>query len=65
MKAIPIIILAGSDGRPSELPSGANVGKSLSGLKGADIMIDGVPLVCNVPRESVAPRCRRAGRRRS
>ena len=56
MKAIPIIILAGSDGRPSELPSGANVGKSLSGLKGADIMIDGVPLVCNVVRRIRAAR---------
>lgn len=56
VKEIPIIILAGSDGRPGELPGGANVGKSLSGLKGADITIDGVPLVCNVVRRIRAAR---------
>jgi len=56
VRAIPIIILAGSDGRPSELPRGANVGKSLSGLKGADITIDGLPLVCNVARRIRATR---------
>lgn len=56
MRTIPIIILAGSDGRPSELPSGANVGKSLSGIKGADITIDGAPLVCNVVQRICAAR---------
>ena len=48
VKKIPIIILAGSDGHPGELPAGVNVGTSLSGIKGADIKINGVPLVCNV-----------------
>ena len=56
MKTIPIIILAGSDGRPNELPAGAGAGKSLSGLKGADITIDGVPLVSNVVRRIRASR---------
>lgn len=56
MRTIPIIILAGSDGRPSELPSGANVGKLLSGIKGADITIDGAPLVCNVVQRIYAAR---------
>jgi hypothetical protein len=56
VKKIPIIILAGSDGRPSELPAGVGAGKSLSGLKGADIMIDGVPLVSNVVRRIRASR---------
>ena len=50
MKRIPIIILAGSDGRPGEMPEGVNGGTSLSGIKGADIKINGVPLVCNVVR---------------
>ncbi|TDI50715.1 MAG: hypothetical protein E2P01_00775 [Acidobacteria bacterium] len=56
MRTIPIIILAGSDGRPSELPRGANVGKLLSGIKGADITIDGAPLVCNVVQRIYAAR---------
>ncbi len=56
MKKIPIIILAGSDGRPNELPTGVGAGKSLSGLKGADITIDGVPLVSNVVRRIRASR---------
>jgi hypothetical protein len=56
VKKIPIIILAGSDGRPSELPAGVGAGKSLSGLKGADILIDGVPLVSNVVRRIRASR---------
>jgi hypothetical protein len=46
---IPIIILGGSDGRPADLPGGASV-TSLSGIKGADITIEGRPLVCNVER---------------
>jgi hypothetical protein len=50
VKKIPIIILAGSDGRPGEMPAGVDGGKSLSGIKGADIKINGVPLVCNVVR---------------
>jgi len=56
VRTIPIIILAGSDGRPSELPRGANVGKLLSGIKGADITIDGAPLVCNVVQRIYAAR---------
>jgi len=56
MKKIPIIVLAGSDGRPGELPSGADAGKSLSGLKGADITIGGVPLINNVVRRIRASR---------
>jgi hypothetical protein len=47
VRTIPIIILGGSDGRPADLPGGASV-TSLSGIKGADISIDGSPLVCNV-----------------
>jgi len=50
VKSIPIIILAGSDGRPTTLPEGTHGRKSLSGLKGADITIGGAPLICNVER---------------
>lgn len=55
MSTIPIIILGGSDGRPADLPGGS--GTSLSGIKGADIRIGGLPLVCNVEqriRESIS-----------
>ena len=45
---IPIVILGGSDGRPSELPEEAVEAHSLSGTKGADIVIEGQPLICNV-----------------
>ncbi len=45
---IPIIILAGSDGRPSQLPEGVDEVHSLAGLKGADLKINGVPLVKHV-----------------
>ncbi|NIM01004.1 MAG: hypothetical protein GTN89_08885 [Acidobacteria bacterium] len=48
MNKIPIIILAGSDGRPGQLPEGVDEVHSLSGLKGADLRIDGIPLVNNV-----------------
>ena len=49
MTTIPIIILGGADGHPGDLPEDAHV-TSLSGIKGADLMIDGRPMVCTVER---------------
>ena len=50
MQTIPIIILGGSDGKPGTMPEGHEAEHSLSGIKGADISIEGMPLVCNVAR---------------
>jgi hypothetical protein len=50
LNQIPTIILAGSDGKPTKLPDGANSGRPLSGYKGADLEIEGQPLVVNVGR---------------
>jgi hypothetical protein len=42
---LPIVILAGSDGRPAELPAEGRDRHPLSGYKGADVRIAGRPLI--------------------
>ncbi len=54
---IPLVILAGSDGRPTKLPDEGKDKHPLSGFKGVDIRFDGRPLV-----ETVVDRLERSGR---
>ncbi len=54
---IPLVILAGSDGRPTKLPDEGKDKHPLSGFKGVDIRIDGRPLV-----ETVVNRLEGSGR---
>ncbi len=54
---IPLVILAGSDRRPTTLPDEGRDKHPLSGFKGVDIRIDGRPLV-----ETVVDRLERSGR---
>jgi hypothetical protein len=52
MKAVPLVILAGSDRRPTMLPSSGRDKHPLTGYKGIDVRIQGRPLVA-----AVAERC--------
>lgn len=44
----PIVVLSGSDRRPVELPETGRDLHPLSGYKGVDLRIDGVPIICRV-----------------
>ena len=56
MKAVPLVILAGSDRRPSILPSSGRDKHPLTGYKGLDVRIQGQPLVA-----AVADRLKQSG----
>lgn len=53
---IPVVILAGSDRQPPEMPAAGRDKHPLSGYKGVDVLIDGRPLV-----ETLVDRLRDAG----
>jgi hypothetical protein len=55
--ALPIVVLAGSDRRPPELPADGKQAHPLSGYKGADVRIGGRTLV-----ETVVERLHQSGR---
>ena len=55
--SLPIVILAGSDDRPAEMPAEADGRHPLSGYKGVDVRIAGKTLV-----ETVIDRLRACGR---
>lgn len=54
---IPIIVLGGSDRRTAELPDSGRDKHPISGCKGADILIDGRPMVESVVRRLDACGC--------
>lgn len=53
-QAIPLVILAGSDNRPTRLPRRARNRKPLGGYKALDIRIDGRPMVDHLCEQVLA-----------
>ena len=57
MNSVPLVILAGSDRRPTMLPSSGRDKHPLSGYKGLDVRIQGQPLVAAVAERCLASGC--------
>jgi len=57
MRAVPLVILAGSDRRPTILPSSGRDKHPLTGYKGLDVRIQGQPLVAAVAERLLASGC--------
>ena len=54
---IPIVILAGSDGRPAALPAAGRALHALSGYKGVDLRLEGRPIIVHVVERLLATGC--------